>query len=234
MPYSSSAMPVLVSEPFYDQRPAQALLDRHRRISYPYRCRFGQAALEIDEDVFCPQFTQTSSLLLNWMNVRSSDRVLDVFTGSGALGINAALQGARVVTVDVSMSAVICARKNAKLNSVDERMDVRWGTMRDCIDDDETFDVIIANPPLLPGRQPDSLSMAIFDPGLRSTVDFLHRVGQHLTEDATCYLLTSSVIERLGVSLQEEILVDGLTSSVMEELKIGYETYRVHAISRRS
>ena len=233
MPRSLSAMPALVSESVYDQRPAQALLDRHRRISYPYRCRFGRAELEIDEDVFCPQFTQTSPLLLNWVNVKPDSRVLDVFAGSGALGINAALQGARVVAVDVSMPAVICARKNAKLNSVDQCVDVRWGTMRDCIGNDEMFDTVIANPPLLPGAQPDSLSAAIFDPGLRSTVDFLHNVGQHLAENATCYLLTSTVIERVGISLTAEIVVDGLASSIVDELKIGYEAYRVHAISRR-
>jgi len=41
----------------------------------------------------------------------------------------------------------------------EEEMDVRWGTMQDCLGS-EKFDIVVVNPPLLPGSQPDSISMA--------------------------------------------------------------------------
>jgi methylase of polypeptide subunit release factors len=164
------------------------------------------------------------------MSIEPGDRVLDVFAGSGALGINAALRGATAVTVDISASAVICARKNAKLNSVEERTDVRWGDLHSCLNGSEKFDVVVANPPLLPGPQPDSLSMAVFDPNLRSTVDFVHGVGEYLHDASTCYLLTSSVIEFSGISLEDEIHASGLTSRVVKSSNFGYETYRVREI----
>jgi methylase of polypeptide subunit release factors len=205
-------------------------LERHRKVRYPYHCTFGKAELQIDEDVFCPSFTQTSSLLLESIEFRPGQRVLDVFAGSGALAINAALAGASTVAVDVSAAAVACARRNAILNRVADNVDVRWGTMQDCVDCHETFDVIVANPPLLPGPQSNLLSAAIFDPQFRSTINFLQRISRHLKGNSLCYLLTSNVIERLDISIDSQCMKNGLEASLIEKLDVGYESYRVHKI----
>ena len=75
-------------------------------------------------------------------------RVLDLFTGSGALAVAAARAGARtVVAVDVSRRAVVSARLNARRGNV--RVDVRRGDLWAPVAD-ERFDLVLANPPYLP------------------------------------------------------------------------------------
>ena len=82
----------------------------------------------------------------------SGGDVLDVCTGSGALAIAAALGGARSVTaVDVSRRAVAAARLNARLNGV--RVDARRGSLLSAVPG-RRFDVIVSNPPYLPGEAP--------------------------------------------------------------------------------
>jgi release factor glutamine methyltransferase len=76
-------------------------------------------------------------------------RVLDVFTGSGALAIAAARAGASGVTaVDLSRRAVLTARLNARLNGVHVR--ALRGDLFEPVAG-ERFDVILANPPYVPG-----------------------------------------------------------------------------------
>jgi release factor glutamine methyltransferase len=76
-------------------------------------------------------------------------RVLDVFTGSGVLAVTAALVGARDVTaIDVSRRAVLTVRINARLNGV--RVRALRGDLFAPVAG-ERFDLILANPPYLPG-----------------------------------------------------------------------------------
>jgi release factor glutamine methyltransferase len=76
--------------------------------------------------------------------------VLDLFTGSGILAIAAAQAGAQQVTgVDVSRRAVACTWVNARLNGV--RVRALRGDLFEPVSGEE-FDLIVANPPYLPGE----------------------------------------------------------------------------------
>lgn len=76
--------------------------------------------------------------------------VLDVFTGTGALAVAAALEGAGAVTaVDVSRRCVLNARLNARLNGV--RVRALRGDLFAPVEG-ERFDLILANPPYVPGE----------------------------------------------------------------------------------
>ena len=77
-------------------------------------------------------------------------RVLDVCAGSGVLAVDAALADARHVTaIDVSRRAVAAVRLNAWLNGV--RVRALRGDLFAPVAG-ERFDLILANPPYLPGR----------------------------------------------------------------------------------
>jgi release factor glutamine methyltransferase len=79
--------------------------------------------------------------------------VLDLCTGSGLLGVVAALEGAReVVVVDVSRRALLSARANAALNGV--RVVARRGDLFDAVAG-RRFDVVVSNPPYVPSSRPD-------------------------------------------------------------------------------
>jgi release factor glutamine methyltransferase len=76
-------------------------------------------------------------------------RVLELFTGSGAIAIAAAQAGAREVTaIDVSRRAIATVRINARLNGV--RVRALRGDLFAPVAT-ERFDLILANPPYLPG-----------------------------------------------------------------------------------
>lgn len=70
--------------------------------------------------------------------------VLDVGCGSGILAVTAALSGAdRVIGVDNDPEAVIVARENVEINSLECKVQIRDGTI-DCVDEPD-IDVIVAN-----------------------------------------------------------------------------------------
>jgi len=76
-------------------------------------------------------------------HVSAGERVIDIGTGSGVLGIAAARRGARVVATDVDARAVAAAEHNARLNGV--ALDTRVGPLFAGMAG--PFDVILANLP---------------------------------------------------------------------------------------
>ncbi|HEV2778712.1 MAG TPA: HemK2/MTQ2 family protein methyltransferase [Actinophytocola sp.] len=91
-------------------------------------------------------------------------RVLDVGTGTGALSVAAVRAGAAEVTaVDVSAAAVLSARLNARLRRLPVR--VHRGSAPDVVAG-RRFDVILANPPYVPGRWPPRGAARAWDAGL--------------------------------------------------------------------
>jgi release factor glutamine methyltransferase len=82
-------------------------------------------------------------------------RALDMGTGSGIGAIFAARRGYRVVGVDLNPEAVRCARINALLNGLEDRIEVRAGDLYDPVRG-ERFDLVLFNPPFFRGP-PDGL-----------------------------------------------------------------------------
>lgn len=87
-------------------------------------------------------------------------RVLDVFSYSGAWGVQAAAGGAsRVVCVDESRAALDLLARNARLNGVADRVVARQGeafaTLKSLRDAGETFDIVVLDPPAFIKRRKD-------------------------------------------------------------------------------
>lgn len=70
-------------------------------------------------------------------------QVLDVGTGTGILGIGCAmLDAAKVLCIDVDQQAVEIAGENARINQVDDRVEIRYCDVATLT---EPFDLIVAN-----------------------------------------------------------------------------------------
>ena len=82
-------------------------------------------------------------------NIAGGERLLDVGTGSGILGIAALKLGAAFVTaVDIDETAVGIAKENAEINGVTDRFSVFCGNAADerfSKNPDDSFDLISAN-----------------------------------------------------------------------------------------
>ncbi len=89
-----------------------------------------------------------------------NQRVLDLFSYSGAWGIPAAMAGANeVICVDSSESALAMAKESAALNNVTDKMQfVRsdvFEFLKNAREQRELFDVIVLDPPALIKRKKD-------------------------------------------------------------------------------
>ncbi len=123
--------------------------------------------------------------------------MLDVFTGSGALAVSAALDGAESVTaVDLSRRAALNARINARLNGV--RVRSRRGDLFAPVRG-ERYDLILANPPYLPSgndQLPTRGAARAWEGGTdgRVLLDRLcEQAATHLTLGGTVLIVHSSV-----------------------------------------
>jgi release factor glutamine methyltransferase len=103
--------------------------------------------IRVPTDDLVPKFG--SLLLARNLPLQSDDMVLDLGTGAGLIGVLAARRGHRVVATDVVEAYAKCARANALLNGVGDRVEVCVGDLFAPVAD-RTFDLIAANPPEMP------------------------------------------------------------------------------------
>lgn len=100
-----------------------------------------EVQLQPAEGVFTP--SQHGMFYARALRVEPGERVIDIGTGSGVLGIAAAKRDARVTVTDIDARAVAAAEHNARLNEVE--VEGRVGAL--FADAEGRFDVILANLP---------------------------------------------------------------------------------------
>jgi len=129
--------------------PASAGRVQHANIALPT----GAVGLRIPPGVHVPP--PSTIELARLLDVRPGERVLELGCGTGLLAIAAAKLGAgHVVAVDLDGQALDAAVKNAELNGLSDRIEVRAGSWYEAVKAGERFDVIIATPPQTPGPRP--------------------------------------------------------------------------------
>src|SRR5918997_3058287 len=110
--------------------------------------------------------------------VRESDRVLDMGTGSGVNAILAASKAAEVVAVDINPVAIEAARNNAADNGVADRIEVRSSDVFSNVDG--KFDLIIFDPPFRWFAPRDLLEAATTDENYQAMTTFFREARRHL------------------------------------------------------
>lgn len=116
-------------------------------------------------------------------------RSLDLGTGSGILGLFAALQGGTVTLADVSEAAVNHAAGAAY--SLGLKVDAIISDLFANIKG--RFEVVLFNPPYLPSAGKVDVTTDGGRNGLEVAQRFLSELGNHLEEDGTAFLLLSSL-----------------------------------------
>lgn len=130
---------------------------RHRKLVLEYIDGYNFVVLP---DVFNPALFRTGPFLVQQLDqITPGMHVLDMGTGSGIAAVFAARCGAQVIAVDINPAAVRCARINALLNDVDERVCVRQGDLFAPVTG-EQFDLIVFNPPFYRGPPRDAYDHA--------------------------------------------------------------------------
>ncbi len=151
---------------------------------------FKNGFLSVFDGVYEPR--EDSFLLAEAVSVREKDRVLDMGCGCGIQGINAALQNAIVLSVDVSQLAVENAVFNARLFGVSDRLTAMQSNLFSALDG-EKFDCIVFNPPYVPSLQQSDASIDGGKKGRDVLRNFLDNLFLHLTPKGKSYFLASSL-----------------------------------------
>lgn len=119
---------------------------------------------------------------------KTDGTVLDLGTGCGILAIFAATRGYKVTAIDIEPAAVSCARANAILNRVEDRVTVLQGDLFAPIEG-QTFDLVVFNLPFFRGDARTPLERAWMSP------DVIDRCAAGLSTalkpDGTAYFVLS-------------------------------------------
>ena len=115
------------------------------------RVYFNDYVFDVWKDVYEP--AEDSFLFAENLKVQEAETVLDMGTGCGILGILASEKASAVVAVDVNPYAVRCARENAKLNDVQNKIYYVQGDLFTPLSEGFKFDVVLFNAPYLPAEE---------------------------------------------------------------------------------
>ncbi|MEM4701341.1 MAG: class I SAM-dependent methyltransferase [Candidatus Bathyarchaeia archaeon] len=111
---------------------------------------FANYTFYVEPDVYEP--AEDSFLFAENLTVEHGEHVLDMGTGCGILGVIAAENASSVVAVDINPNAVRCAKENARLNGVINKMSFVRGDLFAPFKVGEHFDLILFNAPYLPSE----------------------------------------------------------------------------------
>ncbi|HXQ79099.1 MAG TPA: methyltransferase [Thermoplasmata archaeon] len=138
-----------VAEQYFTQQPHARSVRAERRFLY----RGELLSFVVDSGIFASHgIDPGTALLIENLDLRPTDRVLDLGCGWGAVGVAAAKSApdGRVILTDVNRRAARLARENLDRNRV-RNAEVRVGSLFEPVSE-ETFDVIATNPPFHAGR----------------------------------------------------------------------------------
>lgn len=86
---------------------------------------------------------------INIIKKEKYSKILDLCTGSGAIGISIAkeIKNCKVLLTDVSCKALKMAEKNCKLNKVTDKIDILQSDLFENLENQ--YDIIVSNPPYI-------------------------------------------------------------------------------------
>ncbi len=145
---------------------------------------------------------------------------IDVGTGTGVLAAILAKRGiGTVLATELSPRALACARDNmSRLQAAGLKQAAHVKVIEaDLFPDTALFEkanLIVCNPPWLPGRPSSTLEQAVYDEGNQMLLAFLRGAAQRLALGGEAWLILSDFAELLGLrsrdELQAAILAAGL------------------------
>ena len=114
---------------------------------------FFSLSFRVTRDVLVPR-PETESLVVRSLDLcrgLAGARIVDVGTGSGAIAVVLArhLPNASITAIDISPQAVAIARENVVAHGVADRVRVLEGDLLSGLPEEETFDLIVSNPPYI-------------------------------------------------------------------------------------
>jgi release factor glutamine methyltransferase len=177
MPDSDGYKPMMSPERARSLRRWHDVAYENLRASLPTRISLLGLDLYVTEDVFAPSHGGGFQEAVV-AEVKPTDRVLDMGTGSGVNAILAAAVSSDVLAVDVNPKAVDCAIANADRNGVSSRITFFQSDVFEGVDG--AFDLIVFDPPFRWFAPRDLLEVSTADENYRALTKFMREAKDHL------------------------------------------------------
>ena len=179
--------------------------------------------VRVTPSVFEPRYpSPLTNAVLN--EVKESDRVLDVGTGSGINAILAASRSRDVLAIDINPYSVRCAKSNVWSNKLSSRVKVIKSDLFERANG--KFDLIIIDPPFRWTKPRSWLEKASADEGYNTLNRFFSEVKSHLSGHGRIILNfgTSADMRYLRYLIRK----NGFKSEIMSKIRnkrVGWTYY---------
>ena len=172
-----------------------------------------------DPDVYPP--SEDSILLIESLDVKPGERILEIGCGSGIVSMHCAAEGCHVTAGDINPKAVELTRRNFADNGLEAETvetDV-YGAV------EGRFDTIVFNLPYLPVEEEGLLAKAWSGgpDGLGPLPELLRGASEHLAEDGRAVVVVSSLMD--GPALENAL--EGYVIRILGEAKLFFEKLSV-------
>ena len=153
--------------------------------------------------VFSPIRGEYVELVANTALPAGAKVAFDIGTGTGVLAAVLAKRGMQhIVATDLDARALSCARENLQRLGLEQQVEL----MKADLFPERRADLVLCNPPWLPGRPSSSLEAAVYDLDSRMLKGFLAGVGAHLAPGGEAWLILSDLAEHLGLRPRAELM----------------------------
>jgi methylase of polypeptide subunit release factors len=127
----------------------------------------------------------------------------DVGAGTGVLSAVLAHRGLQgVIATDMDERALGCARANVERLGLAGQVEV----VRADLYPEGSADLVVCNPPWLPGKPSSAIEHAVYDPDSRMVKGFLAGLKAHLRAGGEGWLILSDLAEHLGLRSRDQLL----------------------------
>jgi release factor glutamine methyltransferase len=150
--------------------------------------------IDVFEKVYPP--SEDTYLLLDVVDFKSDDSVLDVGCGAGLGTVLASSKVKHVVGIDISLEAVRNTMNNVRKNNREDNVEVFQSNLLSAISKKSRFSLIMFNPPYLPADESET-TMDHTDiggqQGSELTQAFIKQASQHLMNNGRLFLVVSTL-----------------------------------------
>ncbi|QOL48104.1 methyltransferase [Massilia litorea] len=153
--------------------------------------------------VFSPVRGEYVELVAQAPLPKNAHLAFDIGAGTGVLSAVLARRGLRrVVATDMDARALGCARENIERLGLGAQVEIIEADLFP----EGRADVVVCNPPWLPGKPSSAIEYAIYDPDSRMLRGFLNGLHAHLAPGGEGWLVLSDFAEHLGLRSREQLL----------------------------
>lgn len=166
---------------------------------------------------------------------KSTDKVLDMGTGSGVNAILAASKASNIIAVDINPEAIKNAEQNAKVNGVSSKITFAVSDVFSNVKG--VFNLIIFDPPFRWFTPRDIYELGTTDEGYNSLTTFFQEVEKHLKPDGRILLCfgSSGDIGYLYKLIEEHKFQKKVTAQrdlTKEDITVNYYTFLLTRLNR--